>query len=170
MNRNSQHIDHSVQHRDSFDLSYEWHYVCLQSEEGSGVVLLYLSAAFDTMDHSILLNRLHKRYGITGTALSWFETYLTYRCQVIQLNGEISDEIQLHWSTYHSLLLLSVRLHVDTVLNYTLVCWRHTSLHVIKPIIRRKQIKNISKHALLKYTTVRGWKKINWCLVIIKQM
>ena len=52
------------------------------------LVLLDLSAAFDTIDHSILLNRLHKRYGITGTALSWFDTYLTDRCQIIQLNGE----------------------------------------------------------------------------------
>ena len=61
------------------------------------LVLLYLSAAFDTTDHSILLNRLHKRYGITGTALSWFETYLTDHCQVIQLNGESSDEMRLQF-------------------------------------------------------------------------
>ena len=59
------------------------------------LVLVDLSAAFDTIDHSILLNLLHKRYGITGTALRWFETYLTDRCQVIQLNGESSDEMRL---------------------------------------------------------------------------
>ena len=57
-------------------------------------VVLMLSAEFDT---SILLNRLHKRYGITETALSWFETYLTDRCQIIQLNGEISDEMWLQF-------------------------------------------------------------------------
>ena len=61
------------------------------------LVLLDLSAAFNTIDHSILLNRLHKRYGITGTALSWFETYLTDHCQVIQLNGESSDEMRLQF-------------------------------------------------------------------------
>ena len=61
------------------------------------LVLLDLSAAFDTIDHSILQNRLHKRYGITGTALSWFETYLTDRCQIIQLNGESSDEMRLQF-------------------------------------------------------------------------
>ena len=61
------------------------------------LVLLDLSAAFDTIDHSILLNRLHKRYGITGTTLSWFEAYLTDRCQVIELNGESSDEIWLQF-------------------------------------------------------------------------
>ena len=61
------------------------------------LVLLKLSVAFDTFDHSILLYRLHKRYGITGTALSWFETYLTDSCQVIQLNGESSAEMRLQF-------------------------------------------------------------------------
>ena len=59
--------------------------------------MLMLSAAFNTIDHSILLNRLHKHYGITGTALSWFETYLTDHCQIIQLNGESSDEMRLQF-------------------------------------------------------------------------
>ena len=61
------------------------------------LVLLDLSAAFDTIDHSILLNQLHRRYGIAGTALSWFETNLTDRCQVIQLNGESSEEMRLQF-------------------------------------------------------------------------
>ena len=43
------------------------------------VVLLDLSAAFDTVDHLILLNRLSSKFGIRGKALTWIRSYLHNR-------------------------------------------------------------------------------------------
>ena len=47
-------------------------------DEGSSTVLisLDLSAAFDTIDHTILLSRLQISFGISGLALAWVHSYL----------------------------------------------------------------------------------------------
>ena len=40
------------------------------------VVLVLLDAALDTIDHEILLHRLHNVFGFGNTVLSWFQSYL----------------------------------------------------------------------------------------------
>ena len=56
------------------------------------LVLLDLSAAFDTVDHSILLHRLQTRFGISDAPLSWFRSYLSDRKQFVSPNGTSSRD------------------------------------------------------------------------------
>ena len=49
-----------------------------------------LSAAFDTIGHSILLQRLEITFGVSGTALEWLKSYLSNRHQAVVVKGEKS--------------------------------------------------------------------------------
>ena len=62
-------------------------------DSGSGAVLLMLdlSAAFDTIDHGNLLSRLNSLYGISGDALDWFKSYLSSRVQRVIIGGTVSE-------------------------------------------------------------------------------
>ena len=52
----------------------------------TGILLLDLSAAFDTVSKDILINCLHHRFGITGTALAWINDYLSNRTQKVKIS------------------------------------------------------------------------------------
>ena len=67
--------------------------IAIASDQKRSVVLLllYLSAAFETLDHCILFSRLSRRFGIGGRALEWFRLYLGDRTQFVNTNGSTSE-------------------------------------------------------------------------------
>ena len=67
----------------------------LDCSEISVLTLLDLSAAFDTIDHQILLSRLHSLYGISDTVLNWFSSYLSDRKLSVLVNGNYSSPAPL---------------------------------------------------------------------------
>ena len=58
----------------------------MDEDKVSVLLLLDLSAAFDTIDHQILLSRLETVFGIRYTALQWFRSYLLDRNQCVVVN------------------------------------------------------------------------------------
>ena len=61
------------------------------------LVLLDLSAAFDTIDHYILLCKLEKLVAITGQALMWFKSYVFDRCKCVRVNNKSSEHSRVHF-------------------------------------------------------------------------
>ena len=57
-------------------------------------VFLDLQKAFDTVNHTILLQKL-EHYGIRGNVLSWFQSYLTGRSQYVSVNGHVSTTLPI---------------------------------------------------------------------------
>uniref|UniRef100_A0A8C6VRF7 Reverse transcriptase domain-containing protein n=1 Tax=Nothobranchius furzeri TaxID=105023 RepID=A0A8C6VRF7_NOTFU len=73
--------------------------ILTETDAGSFVLLLLLdlSAAFDTVDHNILLTRLKSFVGVTGTALNWFHSYLSDRSFSIHIGDSSSPFVPLPW-------------------------------------------------------------------------
>ena len=65
------------------------------------LLMLDLSAAFDTIDHDILLSQLCNVYGITGHELDWFRSYLIGRIQRVVVEYAVSGDQELGFGVPH---------------------------------------------------------------------
>src|SRR5271170_3988548 len=68
----------------------------INEQKVSALVLLDLSAAFDTIDHHILINRLSSAFGISDSALSLLTSYLLDRSQFVSIDSTSSSHSMLH--------------------------------------------------------------------------
>jgi hypothetical protein len=74
------------------NLIHETNFIGQALNEGKWCIGIFLDfkKAFDTVQHDILLKKLNK-YGVKGTALKWFKSYLSNRAQCVDINGTMSD-------------------------------------------------------------------------------
>ena len=69
--------------------------LAMDHKESVFLVLLDLSAAFDTINHQLLLGHLAGRVGVDGVPLDWIKSYLLGRTQYVSIAGEKSECYQL---------------------------------------------------------------------------
>ena len=103
----------------------------MDKQEVTLLVLLDLSAAFDTVGHNILINILESDFGICGDVLKWFRSYLTGRVQRVIVNQQSSKTFNLNYGVpqgsclgpvlfllYASRLFEVVKKHLPSVRGY----------------------------------------------------
>src|SRR5690349_3253103 len=69
----------------------------MSTQRLTGLCMLDLSAAFDTIDHDILLERLSAWFGIHGSVLSWFSSYLMDRTLSVKVHEYSSSPTNLKY-------------------------------------------------------------------------
>ena len=70
-------------------------YTAADNNEVIVQISLDLSAAFDAVDHEILLERLQTKFGVEGMLLTWLLSYLDGRTQYVKIGQHLSTAIQL---------------------------------------------------------------------------
>ena len=73
-----------------------WLFLSLSKGNISVLALLDFSSAFDTIDHPILVHRLHTDFGFSDAVLQWFSSYLTDRTHYVSLCNHCSDFAPVH--------------------------------------------------------------------------
>ena len=68
-------------------------YLAADGGRSTLLVSLDLSAAFDTIDHDVLLSRLNHSFGVAGVAHLWIKTYLSDRSQFVRIGSHTSQPV-----------------------------------------------------------------------------
>ena len=120
------------------------------------LLLLDLSPAFDTVQHSSLLFRLQSCYGITGLALEWMESYLWNHKQSVAINYSVSSSHNLHFGVPHGSVLgpvlfpLYTATITDIIQSHGLT--HNSTWHSIPLVVRvMLQLRHVLKLVLLKF-------------------
>ena len=146
--------------------------IASDNKSATVLMLLDLSAAFDTVDHSLLLRILRNEIGVTGAALSWFSSFLSGRSQRIRLGSVLSEEIIIKFGVPQGSVLgpvlfnLYIRSIYRTVKKLKFSIMGYADDHQIY-----KQFKTDDQHQILANELVNCFSEIeNWMKTYFLQL
>ena len=98
----------------------------------SVLALLDFSSAFETIDHTILVHRLHTDFGFTDTVIQWFSSYLTDRTHCASLSNHCSAYTPVHSGVpqcsvlgpiLFTMYIKPLSAIIDTYYHTSFICW-----------------------------------------------
>ena len=125
-------------------------------------IFIDLQKAFDTVDHSILLTKLH-HYGIRGITNDWFKSYLSHRKQFVSINGFKSETQSMEFgvpqgSVLGPLLFLLYINDLHCAIKHSLV---HHFADDTNLLLINKSLKQLQKHMNIDLKILQNWLKAN---------
>ena len=99
----------------------------MDSGKTTALVLLDLSAAFDTLHHSNIIDLLSGEYGISGTALNWVRSYLSDQVQRVKLLDKFGEPFKTDYcfpqgSVLETLLFTLYTMLLSSVISRHKIC------------------------------------------------
>ena len=82
------------------------------------LVALDISAAFDALEHDILLRRLERTFGISDLALTWIKSYSSERTQFVKINDGCSEKLPCKYGVPQGSILGPILFTKDALTDY----------------------------------------------------
>jgi len=140
----------------------------------SCLCLLDLSAAFDTIDHDMLLTRLSSWFSIHGSVLNWFKSYLLSRTFCVKCNDCFSS---LHTSMYGvpqgsvlgPWLFIMHTTSLSTLISISPpLCWWVMTHNFFSPFICQTFRQTSHTSRMLSHRSLPGWLLISYLSIPLK--